>query len=607
LADLLRQVSLERTGYVVAAAATGLSFFARPYEGIVHDARIYALMALASQPGRGSAGDLFLALGGQREFTLFDELYGWIVASSGLTAAAFGVSYGFRAMLVVAALMSIRRLAAPPAATAGAFLLAVAPLSYGGLGVFHVLEPFTTARTVAEAFALLAIWAVLAGRSWLGAAAIIASALFHPVMALPALLAMATAGVLPLVRRVRPVVLLAGSASLAATLLALFSLLPIVDADWLAIVRDRSPFLFPSTWNRQDWFWNLLPLGTLALYTLRQPGSRSRDLLLTLSLVAATGLVVALACEVRPVRLLVQGQPWRWVWPATALGVLLLPALLMSLWDGTARDRAVALLIGTAWIADAVAGTVLIAAAAVLATGWPRLPGAIRNRVVLLSVLLIALPVAAVALGITDTLARAFPASPGGGMREAAATLLENWPLAVLAAVALCCLAQRTTLVGVLLVAATAATLMGASVYRDTAIAENDGYTAANRQEFAAWRDAIRPGSSVLWPENPVAVWSLLDAPSYLSQAQTAGVLFSRGTAMSMNARADHVGGWISRDAFMNFRRPWALKSPLGDALMQQLCGDPDLAYVVTDQSSGVGLARPVDRKGRRWVLLACQ
>jgi len=67
---------------------------------------------------------------------------------------------------------------------------------------------------------------------------------------------------------------------------------------------------------------------------------------------------------------------------------------------------------------------------------------------------------------------------------------------------------------------------------------------------FGGFRERIPPGSNVFWPESPVAVWILLERPSYLSVIQTSGMVFSRPSALELERRADALrlrvrGGWL--------------------------------------------------------------
>jgi hypothetical protein len=62
-------------------------------------------------------------------------------------------------------------------------------------------------------------------------------------------------------------------------------------------------------------------------------------------------------------------------------------------------------------------------------------------------------------------------------------------------------------------------------------------YSSANHAAFAEWRARIPPRAEVLWFENPMAVWVLLDRPSYASQLQTASSLFSRDAALVLRDR----------------------------------------------------------------------
>ena len=62
-------------------------------------------------------------------------------------------------------------------------------------------------------------------------------------------------------------------------------------------------------------------------------------------------------------------------------------------------------------------------------------------------------------------------------------------------------------------------------------------YEPTDKALFASWRAKIPPGTEVLFPENPLLVWIMLERPSYISGSQGASALFSRSAAMFMYGR----------------------------------------------------------------------
>jgi hypothetical protein len=104
-------------------------------------------------------------------------------------------------------------------------------------------------------------------------------------------------------------------------------------------------------------------------------------------------------------------------------------------------------------------------------------------------------------------------------------------------------------------------------------------------EQFAGVRTLIPPNAQVFWPESPVAVWTLLDRPSYLSVLQTSGMVFSRRTAIELERRAEALGTAVSPANFMSWSSgtgmSWS-KQQLIDA-----CKTGEFEFLVTSADLG--------------------
>src|SRR5262249_25521104 len=128
----------------------------RPYGGIVHDARLYAVRALETlAPGR-YAGDLYLDYGGQAQFDSFSSLYAFAISSLGLSHASIALVLVGQALWLAGLIFLVRGLVRDPRQALLAVALAIAlPGGYGAQNSFAYGEPFVTPRLYAEALALL--------------------------------------------------------------------------------------------------------------------------------------------------------------------------------------------------------------------------------------------------------------------------------------------------------------------------------------------------------------------------------------------------------------------------------------------------------------------
>jgi hypothetical protein len=330
-----------------SAALTSLAFFllGRPYFGIRHDARIYVGRAEADLGRNGMAHDLMFAHDGQSQFSIFGVLFRPIVEHLGSSAAATLVTAAGLAVWLLAATLLLSRFCRGAALWAGVVALGVFPGFYA-----HVLayaEPFVTPRLFAEALVCLSL-ALVVDRRWIAAGALlIAATALHPIMALPGLAVFAVM----LVFQDRRWLAL-GAASLAAALAGAFAGLPLlerlvtpVDDTWLAMLQQRSPYLFPALWSTPSWLMLTRQMLTLVLAATLITG-RARQLAIAALVVSAGGVLVAVLA---PTLLLLQMQPWRGQWLVAVLSTALLPFTLARLWRDGSGGRSVAALLAIAW------------------------------------------------------------------------------------------------------------------------------------------------------------------------------------------------------------------------------------------------------------------
>jgi hypothetical protein len=103
---------------------------------------------------------------------------------------------------------------------------------------------------------------------------------------------------------------------------------------------------------------------------------------------------------------------------------------------------------------------------------------------------------------------------------------------------------------------------------------------------FSGFRERIPPGSNVFWPDSPVAVWALLERPSYISVIQTSGMVFSRRSARELERRADALGGAIHPSTFLGWNAGTAMM--LSQQQLKQICDTGVVEYLVTPSDLGV-------------------
>ena len=573
----------------------------RGYHGLLGDAQLYAFQAL-SRIHPLLAHDLYLQNTSQDQFTIFSPVYAWFIERLGIETAARSLTLLFTIWFLAAAWDAARTLTNREGAWLAIICLLIVDGSYGGSGVFTLVDPFLTARLPAEALVATSLACLLRGSKVLAALTVASALLIHPLIALPGML-LVICLVVP-----TPASLLGAAASVIAVLL--FALcdahlpwmsksFPVMDPTWLSIVQERSQFLFLRLWSFRDWEINARPFFYLAFIALAAQDNRLRRICIAALSVGATGLAVALTADaVGPVAILVQGQAWRWVWIAVFVSALLLPATVLQVWDDKKCGPLCGVLLLLGLTLPSMNGTACVSLALILWLMRPRFP--IRAPPMFRwSFLVLVLAVGAwTAVHAWDIAWPAFH-KPGA---PTAVQLRDFFALKIPAVLGVWLIwwglrkwtAMRApTLLCFALFALSMFALPAAfKQYRSLA-------SAAEISEFSDWAGAISPTSTVLVvPGRDVGtfVWFTLQRPNYLSVDQSAGVVFSRATALEVQRRSQILmpvmdANWKIRSelraAAPSGKQRESLSRPITAANLSQMCSDPLLGFVISSQHVG--------------------
>jgi hypothetical protein len=471
--------------------------------------------------------------------------------------------------------------------------------------VFRYSEQFLTARLPAEALAVTALACHVRGMKRLGLLLAVGALFVHPLIALPGLLLLiclwlpgraggmgAIAGLLAVL-----VIALAATIQPAAT-----HFLTVMDASWLEVVRERSQFLFLQLWSFHDWDINARPFLYLGFAAIVAPDERIRKLCLAAALVGAAGLTVALIGSlIGPVAILVQGQAWRWVWITAFVGVLLLPVTVMQVWRDERCGPLCTILLVSGWTLSTIDGTACVSLALIFWLMRANIDARVARYFRWLSV---ATGIAIVAWILVGTRQIVWPPnSPAGHEPLAAAKIRDFFGLRITAAAVTALLwwwirSSRTTWMPAIL----CATLIALSMFILPAAFEQSRTfaSALDKAEFAYWTNAIPPTSTVIVaPARDVGafVWFTLERPNYLALDQSAGVVFSRATAVEVQRRSRVLlplvdPNWkilsgLRADAAAGKHRIEAASRPLTVRRLTQVCADPQLGFVISPENVG--------------------
>ena len=609
-------------GVALALLPVALWCLTHRYRGLVGDAELYAVQAL-SRTNAGLARDVFLSDASQDHYTIFSPIYAFFIKQLGLQEAAISLLVFFKVCFYVSAWTFSRKLFDARTALLTIALLIVVPIEYGAFHVFRVAEDMLTARSMAEALAMMGLCLHVYDRKNLGLALATAALSIHALMALPMVLLLLSlrvgtrASLLAALAATAAVLCMASAAAMAPQWTP--GLLRVMDSDWLDMVRERSLFLFLQLWRLSDWESNARPFVSLALGLLVIRDARVRALCAGAMVVGAAGLAIAfIAGFVGPSAVLLQGQAWRWTWVTGLTSVLMLAPTALQVWRSEHCGLLCASLLLVGWLVSALDGVYCIAAALCLYYGRKHIAAGaepyLRAAAVLIGVLVFA--------RIIGSGWAALSSSPAQAETESRTLLiahtllgLECLPVALAFLVGSWALRSRSmALSGSLaLVLATAAAWAGPRALENP-LAEG---TVAQIEEFSDWRDAIPPGDNVfIVPRYYTAgfAWFTLQRPSYLTVDQSSGVIFSRATAVEIRRRSEVLLPMEEPDWRLLSRRAThagkfdAAALPLTHDRLVRICADPELNFVVAKENVGF---RPL-RHGRPgiwngWNLYDCR
>jgi hypothetical protein len=595
------------------------------YHGLTGDGQIYAFQAL-SRIHPQLTTDLYLQNTSQDQFTIFSPLYAWFIGLTGLEDAARLLTMLFTAWFLAAAWSFVGAVASRDAAWLAVASLLIVAGDYGGSGVFRFSEQFLTARLPAEALVVTALACHARGMKRLGLLLAVGTLFVHPLIALPGLLLLiclwlpSRLSVIGAIAGLLTVLVVAFAATVQP---AAAHLLTVMDASWLAVVRERSQFLFLPLWSFHDWGMNARPFLYLGFTAIVAPDEQIRKLCLAAALVGAAGLAVALIGSViGPVAILVQGQAWRWVWITAFVGVLLLPVTVLQIWRDDRCGPLCTVLLVSGWTMSAVEGTACASLALILWLVRANIDARVAGYIRWLS---IAIGIAIVAWILVASRQIVWPpVSPTGHAPLGAEKIRETFGLRVTAA-AITALVwwtirrSRTTWMPAFL----CAMLLALSIFILPAAFEQSRTfaSASDMAEFADWTNAIPPTSTVIVaPARDVGafVWFNLGRPNYLALDQSAGVVFSRATAVEVQRRSQVLLPLMEPNwkILTNLRAAAAAGKnkidagtwPLTVKSLTQVCADPQLGFVISPENVGFDPLRHEHAGAwKDWYLYDCR
>jgi hypothetical protein len=596
-----------------------------PYAGFIHDARLYGVQVLNKVEGGAFADDLFFRYGSQDKYSVFSTAVAPVVRVAGLDATFFLLYMLSNALLLLGMMRLVRALVKDRVlSTLAVLFLAVSPLPFGGLNIFHVNENFLTPRILAVALTLFALERALRGRHGIALGLAVGGCLFHALMAIGGVLTVVALWAWRRLPRRIVFGLAVGLSAAAVVVLAVpplgFAVFGRMDADWLSRVRIASAYNFPLEWEPNDWIQLAISLLTVtsAACLLRRKNPRVARLLTVLALAGAGGFVSTLAASEAGYKLLFQAQPYRVLWVLQLLQGPLLLWMAARLWrSGGEPSRVGAVGLAAVGLLGLDLFLYILPFTAFLLTAiWVRGLSARAKRADWLSHSLAGgLTIGALAWEALHLFGFAFYwdrlLSYVDGLDAVRGIVSSPSPLGwlLIAAATLAALHRRFRFGPRF---AAAAVVVGFGVQAGYFGCSNTEFYQDHYQRYAAdvrfvekYLDAHRDAAhapSVYWSTGrPDAIWLRLHARSFFTSLQVQGILFSRDTAMEGQRRALVVrrfemeqlaaDRWVLPDKWIEQMQalfqlklpddPTASFAPPTQADLEALCREPDLDIVV--------------------------
>lgn len=579
---------------LIFGMALAFWLIARPFTGIWHDSKFYTLQALQHVNPTTFSRDLFFLYGSQDLYSVFSLFHAAAISMWGLNQGTMSLQ-GFGLGLWFVAAWALTRILPTKLALISLLLIVSISGRYGSHGLLSYGESFLTGRLYAEAFCLIGLSAWLMGRITWGGLAFVAACLIHPVITLPVL--MIGLGLL-----FRPKIwfgLMVAGALLALGLggigvLPFTGLLQPMDSLWFSLASGRSPFVFLHTWE-WDGFSRALyvVVVTATAWRTLPEGALKRLAYVTLASVLGAFVISYLGGSILKLPLIAGLQLTRVMWVALIITLILIPPLLKhnsqkKLWDQVlAWGLAVAIFIDIR-----TQGGYALLIMAIFWLGNRHLPdykparwfwillGLIPLQTILWGLLNMRMDVELAGLMTERNIWRQYF---NNSITAMAITASVYWLLTQKTISSSMMWLSRATVVGLL--------SLGIIFWYDMDPGL-DYDSVARRAAIAPVAAQVPDNALVYWVEDPDKAWFWLGRANYLSFSQSAGSVFSRGTAIEALRRAAYVRpvSLVDSSQIWDDRSATGAQGFIAKSAVVQVCRDPLLDYVIAKSQPGDGM-----------------
>lgn len=603
-----RQVTATQPTLLVCLLLLGVWLFAHPWGGIWHDAQLYAFQALSHLHPDAYRNDLFFFSDSQENYTFFSPIYAALISLLGLNAATILLLIAGYALWMGSAAWLLRNLLQGFTFWLGLILIFAMPRDYGEIvGQFRYAEPFLTPRLISEGLTLLSLAMMLSGKRLASLAAMAAAFAMHPLMALAGT---GFAGFYMAIGRPK--------AALSASVLALvlisglaFSgiapfdrLLVTMDSQWFELVSARAPYVLWDEWKHEDWMSRaLLSFSLLATAAITAHGLHRRAFLSPLVIGCASLLLTWMGTSLFHNVLVIQIQPWRSLWLVHFFAYIAAAWLVAQFWNRNLIYRFLLLCFLASSLTIGIAGGLLALLTASLFVWRTQTKKEIHLSKTTIALLYL-IPFLAVVLRIvTSWLVAAAELTRASStfdyyvdfMLVWIRNLLENSGSGVIAVVIFLAawrfLPDQRKLVHLGAVSGIFFLLFLSIAiwYRPN---EQDRYYDqwASHDSIPSFNRHIPVNAVAYWENNAKMTWFELGRANYASILQTAGVVFSRKTAIEGKRRMERLTALGMEDSVFDWRGNASRLPRANFKGLIHVCHDPVLDYVILSKDFGAGV-----------------
>lgn len=573
----------------------GAWFAARPYDGIWHDAVLYTAQALRRLYPENYAFDLFFRYGSQDSYTIFPSVHAAAISFLGIEGAALALTILGKVLWFCALFCLFSAIFRGKDFWFSLALIATLDPYFDGHGVFSWGESFVTARLYAEAFVLAGLAMLLREYRIFGTFLLVLAALMHPLIAIVGCL---VAGVFTLMRfSLRHVVVMVLLPLLfVVSLLVLYGISPldrlllVYDESWLAYIRNRNVSVFLDTWDISAFSRVLLIIVILMFGIDTAHSVRLRQL--SIAALVALLFLISLAWfggGVWHSILLTQLQLWRGLWLIQLIAWGIAAYVLLALFGGGQAKRLLAALMLSALLLEGPASGVIALCAwllyQLLRIYYPDWKPGVLTVGLISGVLLMSVLLRIASLSIVAT--------EWGTMGRPGWLVFFYCPLFLVGLVSIILWRNVTRVIYQILVlgACTLYFISGVWLF----FSKYSFGQVEDQREVETLREIIPGGATVYRPEALSYVWFSLGRANFASGIQSAGVLFSRETAVESSRRLDLLWSLGFSDG-----NPYCLGVPEAGKIylakpshrslhqtVRVLCSEVDLDYLLLPKSAG--------------------